>query len=145
MTAVCSELSPLRFQGGVAAPLINKVPFLICADRVVSNFQQKIRRLRDLLLTTPSAPLRNRTFLWRRSHPSLKTEGNGPVSQPTHSPAVLADDKSLTTAPQVGADYGKNDEHENDGRPGTLLSCKRVHEIAFRAGRQSGHLGQRSA
>ena len=29
------------------------------------------------LLTTPSAPLRNGIFLLRRSHPSLKTEGNG--------------------------------------------------------------------
>src|SRR5262249_60895467 len=28
------------------------------------------------LLTTPSAPLRNGTFLLRRSHPSLKTEEN---------------------------------------------------------------------
>src|SRR5262245_14445316 len=28
------------------------------------------------LLTTPSAPLRNGAFLLRRSHPSLKTEGN---------------------------------------------------------------------
>src|SRR5215467_5362864 len=28
------------------------------------------------LLTTPSAPLRNGIFLLRRSHPSLKTEGN---------------------------------------------------------------------
>src|SRR5215475_10145295 len=41
-----------------------------CATRIF------IRRLRDLLLTTPSAPLRNGTFLLRRSHPSLKTEGN---------------------------------------------------------------------
>src|SRR5215468_6787917 len=36
-----------------------------------------LRRLRDVLLTTPSALLRNGTFLLRRSHPSLKTEGNG--------------------------------------------------------------------
>src|SRR5262249_47317510 len=41
-----------------------------CATRI------SIRTLRDLLLTTPSAPLRNGTFLLRRSHPSLKTEGN---------------------------------------------------------------------
>src|SRR5262249_10497645 len=51
--------------------LNKKVPFLSGADGVVSKFQQKlrcatrifIRRLRDLLLTTPSAPLRNEIFL----------------------------------------------------------------------------------
>jgi len=32
---------PSVFQGGVAAPLINQVPFLSGADRVVSKFQQK--------------------------------------------------------------------------------------------------------
>src|SRR5215469_11337547 len=41
-----------------------------CATRIF------IRRLRDLLLTTPSALMRNGTFLLRHSHPSLKTEGN---------------------------------------------------------------------
>jgi len=73
---------PFSRRGGCA--INKKSPFLSGADGVVSNFQQKIRsatrifirRLRDLLLTTPSAPLRNGTFLLRRSHPSLKTEGN---------------------------------------------------------------------
>src|SRR5262245_5471238 len=41
-----------------------------CATRIF------IRRLRDLLRTTPSAPLKNGTFLLRRSHPCLKMEGN---------------------------------------------------------------------
>ena len=31
---------PLRFQGGVAAPLVKKIPFLSGADGVVSNFEQ---------------------------------------------------------------------------------------------------------
>src|SRR5262249_21374527 len=35
------------------------------------------------LQTTPSAPLRNGIFYQWRSHPSLKTEGNGSVSQST--------------------------------------------------------------
>src|SRR5215475_6743120 len=67
-------------RGGCA--INKKIPFLCGADGVVSNFKQKygalrehIRRLRDLLLTTPSAPVRNGIFLLRRSHPSLKTEG----------------------------------------------------------------------
>src|SRR5215468_10795625 len=68
-------------RGGCA--INKKIPFLSGADGVVRKFQQKqgalrgcLRRLRDLLLTTPSAPLRNGTVLLRRSHPSLKTEGN---------------------------------------------------------------------
>ena len=72
-----------RFQGGVSTPLIKKVPFLIGADGVVSKFQQKIRcasrisirRLRDLLLTTPSAPLRNGIFLLRAQPPLLENGG----------------------------------------------------------------------
>src|SRR5215471_8159231 len=77
---------PFSRRGGCA--INKKTPFLSGADGVVSKFQQKIRcatrifirRLRDLLLTTPSAPLRNGTFLLRRSHPSLKTEGNALAS-----------------------------------------------------------------
>src|SRR5262252_5004671 len=68
-------------RGGCA--INKKIPFLSGADGVVRKFQQKqgalrgcLRRLRDLLLTTPPAPRRNGTVLLRRSHPSLKTEGN---------------------------------------------------------------------
>ena len=39
---------PLRFQGGVAAPSIKKVPFLIGADGVVSKFQQNKVRYADI-------------------------------------------------------------------------------------------------
>src|SRR5215813_9432509 len=81
---------PLRFQGGVAAPLIKRsrslaaqTGWLVNSNKIRCATRIFIRRLRDLLLTTPSAPLRNGTFLLRRSHPSLKTE-NGPVSPNTH-------------------------------------------------------------
>src|SRR5215831_7433397 len=72
---------PFSRRGGCA--INKKIPFLIGADGVVSNFKQNMvryadiyMRLRDLLPTTPSAPQRNGIFLLRRSHPSLKTEGN---------------------------------------------------------------------
>src|SRR5262245_21200981 len=66
---------PLRDEGeAVACP----PPYPL-----VSNLQQNKVRYADIykeaatfLLTTPSAPLRHGTFLLRRSHPSLKTEGN---------------------------------------------------------------------
>src|SRR5215468_9898223 len=51
------------------------------------------------LLTTPSAPLRNGIFLLRRSHPSLKTEGNGPLSQPTSFPLRPASQPGGTVHP----------------------------------------------
>src|SRR5215472_13773430 len=40
------------------------------------------------LLTTPSAPLRNRIFLLRRSHPSLKRRGMGPQPHLNSSPSA---------------------------------------------------------
>src|SRR5215472_7487335 len=63
--------------------LNKKVPFLSGADGVVSKFQQKlrcatrifIRRLRDLLLTTPSAPLRNGILLLMAQPPLLENGG----------------------------------------------------------------------
>src|SRR5215470_1879603 len=78
---------PLRFQGGVAAPLIKRsrsataqTGWLVNSNKIRCATRISIRRLRDLLLTTQSAPLRNGIFLLRRSHPSLKTEGNGLAS-----------------------------------------------------------------
>src|SRR5262249_42578364 len=60
---------PLRFQGGVAAPLIKRsrslaapTGWLVNSNKIRSATQIFIRRLRGLLLTTPSAPLRNGTF-----------------------------------------------------------------------------------
>src|SRR5215813_8796831 len=55
--------------------LNKKIPFLSGAGGVVSKFRQKIRRLRDLLLTTPSAPLRNGTFLLMAQPPLLENGG----------------------------------------------------------------------
>src|SRR5262252_1179538 len=81
-------------RGGCA--INKKIPFLSGADGVVRKFQQKqgalrgcLRRLRDLLLTTLSAPLRNGTVLLRRSHPFLKTETSEvdcqhPIAQSIH-------------------------------------------------------------
>src|SRR5215831_11122282 len=91
MTAVEASSFPSVFKEGWLR-LNKKVPFLNGADGVVSKRSRSLLmniRVAHLnfcwnLLTTPSAPLRNGTFLLRRSHPSLKTEGNGPVSQPTH-------------------------------------------------------------
>src|SRR5215510_5929975 len=72
---------PFSRRGGCA--INKKIPFLSGADGVVSNFKQNMVRYADMykeakrpLLTTPSAPQRNGTFFLRRSHPSLKTEGN---------------------------------------------------------------------
>src|SRR5262245_17089950 len=80
ITALEASSFPSVFKEGWLR-LNKRVPFLSGADGVVSKFQQKlrcatwifIRRLRDLLLTTPSAPLRNGIFYQWRSHPSLKT------------------------------------------------------------------------
>ena len=91
ITALEASSFPSVFKEGWLR-LNKKVPLLRGADGVVRKFQQKlrcatrifIRRLRDLLLTTPSAPLRNGTVLLRRSHPSLKTEGNEVASKSCH-------------------------------------------------------------
>src|SRR5215470_3256266 len=69
ITAVEASSFPSVFKEGWLR-LNKKAPFLSGADGVVSKFQQKlrcatrifIRRLRDLLLTTPSAPLWNGIF-----------------------------------------------------------------------------------
>src|SRR5215467_2315875 len=90
MTALEASSFPSVFKEGWLR-LNKKVPFLSGADGVVSKFQQKlrcatrifIRRLRDLLLTTPSAPLRNGIFILTEPPPLLEN-GNGPVSQTTH-------------------------------------------------------------
>jgi hypothetical protein len=50
--------------------------WLVNSNKIRCAMRISIRKLRDVLLTTPSAPLRNGTFLLRRRHPSLKTEGN---------------------------------------------------------------------
>src|SRR5215470_10749846 len=73
---------PSVFQGG-AAPLIKRSQFLSGADGVVNKRSRSAPYFCLNLLTTPSAPLRNGIFLLRRSHPSLKTEGNEPVSTVT--------------------------------------------------------------
>ena len=44
--------------------------------------------LRDLLLTTPSAPLRKGIFLLRRSLPSLKRRGMDQSRNQPHSPSA---------------------------------------------------------
>src|SRR5215831_10325424 len=73
---------PLRFQGGVAAPLIKRARSLaaqtgwLVIQTKYGALRGYLRRLRDLLITTPSAPLRNGSFLLRRRHPSLETGGN---------------------------------------------------------------------
>ena len=93
MTAVEASSFPSVFKEGWLR-LNKKVPFLSGADGVVRKFQQKIRcatrifirRLRDLLLTTPSAPLRNGILLLMAQPPQIENGWNGPVSLQTHSP-----------------------------------------------------------
>src|SRR5262245_53511454 len=83
MTALEASSFPSVFKEGWLR-LNKKVPFLSGADEVVSKRSRSLLmniRVAHLnfcwnLRTTPSAPLRNGTFLLRRSHPSLKTEGN---------------------------------------------------------------------
>src|SRR5215467_6375598 len=94
----CGAQFPSVFKEGWLR-LNKKVPFLSGADGVVSKFQQKlrcatrifIRRLCDLLLTTPSAPLRNGIFLLMAQPPLLENGGewtrlatnpSHPASQP---------------------------------------------------------------
>src|SRR5215475_15535469 len=82
MTALEASSFPSVFKEGWLR-LNKKVPFLSGADVVVSKFQRKlrcatrifIRRLRDLLLTTPSAPLRNEIFLLMAQPPLLENGG----------------------------------------------------------------------
>jgi hypothetical protein len=82
MTDVEASSFPSVFKEGWLR-LNKKVPFLSGADGVVSRFQQKIRcasrisirRLRDLLITTPSAPLRNGLFLLMAQPPLLENGG----------------------------------------------------------------------
>ena len=79
---------PLRFQGGVAAP-INKSPRSSVAQTgwFVNSNKNKVRYADIYKEATrpftnhPSAPLRNGDFLLRRSHPSLKTEVNEVASR----------------------------------------------------------------
>src|SRR5215468_6390106 len=59
-----------------------KTPFLSGADGVVSDFQQKIR-IAARAYKEATRPFTNHPGAAR--HPSLKTEGNGAVSEPTHS------------------------------------------------------------
>src|SRR5215469_2384960 len=92
-TATEWSLVARPFQGGVAAPLIKRsrslaaqTGWLVISNKIRIATRISIWRLRDLLLTTPSAPLRNGIFYQWRSHPSLKTEGNGTLSQLTSFP-----------------------------------------------------------
>src|SRR5215831_17882528 len=97
MTALEASSFPSVFKEGWLR-LNKKVPFLSGADGVVSKFQQKlrcatrifIRRLRDLLLTTPSAPLRNEIFLLMAQPPLLENGGEWArlATNPSPSPRV---------------------------------------------------------
>src|SRR5215813_15517004 len=73
---------PLRFQGGVAAPLIKRsrssaaqTGWLVNSNKIRCATRISLRRLRDLLLTTPSAPLRNGIFLSMAQPPLLENGG----------------------------------------------------------------------
>jgi hypothetical protein len=73
--------SPLLSKEG-RLRLNRKIPFLSGADGVVNNFKQNKDRCAGIqggyaisLLTTPSAPLRNGTFLLRAQPPLLKNGG----------------------------------------------------------------------
>src|SRR5215468_11106259 len=67
-------------RGGCATN--KKTPFLSGADGVVRDFQQKIR-IAARAYREATRPFTNHPGAAR--HPSLKTEGNGAVSEPTHS------------------------------------------------------------
>jgi len=74
---------PLRFQGGVAAPLIKKGPVPCGADGVVVKRSRSLLidiRVAHLILLEftnhPVCAAEEGTFLLKRSHPSFKTEGN---------------------------------------------------------------------
>src|SRR5215475_4821707 len=94
MTHVEASSIPCVFKEGWLR-LNKKIPFLTGADGVVSKRSRRLLICSRSapyfclkLLTTPSAPQRNGIFILRRSHPSLKTQGNGPVLQPTSLPSV---------------------------------------------------------
>src|SRR5215475_8956837 len=67
-------------RGGCATN--KKTPFLSGADGVVRVFRQKIR-IASRAYKEATRPFTNHPGAAR--HPSLKTEGNGAVSEPTHS------------------------------------------------------------
>src|SRR5215475_2288198 len=69
-------------RGGCATN--KKTPFLSGADGVVSDFQQKIR-IAARAYKEATRPFTNHPGAAR--HPSLKTEGNGSVSEPTPLPS----------------------------------------------------------
>src|SRR5215475_7139987 len=71
---------PFQRRGGCA--MNKKTPFLSGADGVVSDFQQKIR-IAARAYKEATRPFTNHPGAAR--HPSLKTEGNAAVSEPTHS------------------------------------------------------------
>src|SRR5215468_11783546 len=79
---VCSTCAPTVAAASVDAEMRRNLRLVVDMVTYSSSVvpgtpsSSRVRRLRDLLLTTPSAPLRNGIFLLRRSHPSLKTEGN---------------------------------------------------------------------
>src|SRR5262249_21235724 len=98
MTTVEASSFPSVFKEGWLR-LNKKIPYLSGADGVVSKFQQKIRcasrksirRLHDLLLTTPAAPLRNGIFLLVAQPPLLeKRRGMDPSRKSTPFPSVSA-------------------------------------------------------
>src|SRR5262245_16113289 len=70
-------------RGGCA--INKKVPFLSGADGVVSKFRQQKVRFADIYKETTRL-FTNHPGAAR--HPSLKTEGNGPVSQSSRPPRV---------------------------------------------------------
>src|SRR5215475_8868963 len=79
---VVRQSPPFSRRGGCA--INKKIPFLGGADGVVIKFRQKIRcasrisisRLRDLLITTSSAPLRNGVFFIEAQPPLLENGGD---------------------------------------------------------------------
>src|SRR5215467_4354225 len=95
--AIARRVHSPPFQGGVAAPLIKRsrslaaqTGWFVNSNKMRCATRISIRRLRDPLLTTPSAPLRNGTFLLRRSPPSLKRRGMGSLQQLSSISKVLA-------------------------------------------------------
>src|SRR5215475_6868451 len=70
------------FQRRCGCATNKKTPFLSGADGVVGDFQQKIR-IAARAYKEATRPFTNHPGAAR--HPSLKTEGNGAVSEPTHS------------------------------------------------------------
>src|SRR5215475_13294094 len=71
-------IKSLEAEGGVVS---KRSRSLLTCSRSAPYFLLK-------LLTVPSAPLRNRIFLLRRSHPSLKRRGMGPQPHLNSSPSA---------------------------------------------------------